>query len=155
MDFERLYQENYSNVQQFCLKWTGCTDNARDIAQESFIELMQKLKGNHNLNNPISWVYRVAFNRCVNHHKFNKRFVKGNLLVLNQHESLQDNGVDSERAEKVRKAIQRLNDKEKALVTLYKLKFSYSEMASIVEINPASVGKTLARAIDKLANWVK
>jgi DNA-directed RNA polymerase specialized sigma24 family protein len=33
--------------------------------------------------------------------------------------------------------------------------FSYAEMAHVVEMNSASVGKTLTRAIDKLAKWVK
>jgi len=41
------------------------------------------------------------------------------------------------------------------LVTLYKTGFSYAEMASVVELNPASVGKTLTRAIDKLSKWVQ
>lgn len=154
MDFEQLYQDNFSKVQTFCQKWTEDADDAHDIAQESFIELMQR-NGGEDIKNPISWVYRVAYNRCINRHKFNLRFVISSEASSNINTFVDDGELNQERLHKIRRAIHKLSHKERALVILYKLGFSYAEMASVVEINPASVGKTLTRAIDKLAKWVK
>lgn len=154
MDFEQLYQDNFFKVQSFCQKWTEDADDAYDIAQESFIELMKR-NGGGELVNPLSWVYRVAYNRCVNRHKFNLRFVFGALAGSSNSVYTSDDEITQERLQAVRRAMQRLNHRERALVTLYKMGFTYTEMANVVEINPASVGKTLTRAIDKLAKWVK
>jgi RNA polymerase sigma-70 factor, ECF subfamily len=155
MDFNFFYQNNFSKVQLFCQKWTGNIDDAKDIAQDSFIELMKCAERGCEVDNPISWVYRVAYNRCVNHHKFRLRF-EGNFSFRNRKEDGEDDErYDLERIARVRKALKSLNSKEKALVTLYKLGFSYKEMASIIDINPLSVGKMLARSIDKLARLIK
>lgn len=154
MDFDKLYQENFLKVQQFCQKWTGNVDDARDIAQESFIELMHRVEDDDLVKNPLSWVYRVSYNRCTNHYKYNQRFVYKEASDFKGSYSAEDDGENRERLARIRKAIQRLSHKEKALVTLYKLGFSYSDMSKVVEIKPTSVGKTLTRAIDKLAKWV-
>ncbi|MDD2197257.1 MAG: RNA polymerase sigma factor [Bacteroidales bacterium] len=153
MDFDKLYQDNFLKVQQFCQKWTDDADDAKDIAQESFIELMRREKDDDLLVNSLSWVYRVAYNRCINRYKYRKRFVYNLVNDFNSSYSY-DEGLNRERLVRVRKAMQRLNHKERALVTLYKLGFSYRDMAEVVEMNPTSVGKTLTRAIDKLAKWV-
>ena len=154
IEFDKFYQDNFIKVQQFCQKWTGSVDDARDIAQESFIELMQRKKDDDLLVNSLSWVYRVAYNRCVNRHRYQKRFVYKPVSDFSGSYSYEDEGVSQERLARIQKAMQRLNHKERALVTLYKLGFSYRDMAEVLEMNSASVGKTLTRAIDKLAKWV-
>lgn len=139
----------------FCLKWTGNADDARDISQESFTALLNKLNDHETIEKPLSWLYRVAYNRCVNLHKYRARFI-GNDTKQHFEQTIETDKIQHfERAQSVKSAISRLNDKEKALVALYKHGFSYAEMADVTEINPASVGKTLTRAIDKLSKWVK
>lgn len=155
MDFNKFYENNFSTVQLFCQKWAGNVDDARDIAQESFVELLHRENNEDSLKNPLSWVLRVAYNRCVNRHRFSKRFVRQPVIHHSDHCINEGDAETRERIKTIRKAMQRLNDREKALVTLYKLGFSYGEMARVIEMNPASVGKTLTRAIDKLAGWVK
>ncbi len=155
MDFNSLYKENFEKLQVFCSRWTGNIDDGRDISQESFTALLQKLNSGEAIEKPLSWLYRVAYNRCVNHHKYQRRFIgnKAGLVAERTDDNTQIQHV--ERVQSVRKALTRLNDKERALVTLYKHGFSYAEMAEVVEMNPASVGKTLTRAIDKLSKWVR
>lgn len=153
MDFNTIYKENFDKVQMFCYRWTGNTDDASDASQEAFTELYQKIDGGEDIKKPLAWVYKVAYNRCINLHKYNERFTDGDNNTLKDQEVDALSSVQRERQRLVKKAILRLKDKEKALVILYKLGFSYMEMASIIEINPNSVGKTLTRAIDKLSKW--
>jgi RNA polymerase sigma-70 factor (ECF subfamily) len=51
--------------------------------------------------------------------------------------------------------LDQLSEKEKNLLLLYHNGFSYLEMAEILEINPASIGQMLVRAIKKLKNELK
>lgn len=155
MEFKSLYNSNFKSLHIFCARWVGNSDDASDIAQESFIELMHKMEGGEVVKRPLAWVFKVAYNRCINHYKFNKRFVVENINGFENQVTTDDYNLEKEKIIRVRMAIGNLRSKEKALVTLYKLGFSYAEMASIVEMKPSSVGKTLTRAIDKLAKWLK
>jgi RNA polymerase sigma factor (sigma-70 family) len=154
MDFNTFYQDHIRNLERFCFRWTGNTEHAKDIAQDSFAELLGKINKKQSINNQKAWIYRVAYNRCVNLHRFNRRFVWGD----NGHNQNQQNDEELqfrlERAQQVRNAMESLSKKEKALVILYKEGFSYKEMAEVLEMNFTSVGKTLTRAIDKLAGIV-
>lgn len=154
MDFNTFYQENFRNLERFCFRWTGSTEQAKDITQDSFAELLGKINKNVSINSQKAWIYRVAYNRCVNLHKFNRRFVWSDNGHINDHHNDEEIQIRLERSQQVRRAMENLNKKEKALIILYKEGLSYREMADIMEMNFASVGKTLTRAIDKLAGMV-
>ena len=154
MDFNTFYQENFRNLERFCFRWTGSTEHAKDIAQEAFAQLIEKTDKKQSIENQKAWIYRVAYNRCVNLHKFNRRFVFGDNGQSHNEEGAEDIQIQLERSQQVRRALDILSKKEKALIILYKEGFSYKEMAEVMEMNFASVGKTLTRAIDKLAKEV-
>jgi RNA polymerase sigma-70 factor (ECF subfamily) len=155
MDLDNFYKENFSSLRNFCYRWTGNIDDASDIAHDSFIELLNQSKKQNLVTNPKAWVYRVAYNRCINHHKFSKRFFRGTNLSEVTNAITYDETSKKTQNQQVRLAMQQLNEKEKALVILYKQGFSYKEMAQVLNMNFTSVGKTLTRAIDKLAKWIE
>ncbi len=55
----------------------------------------------------------------------------------------------------VLKVLDTLPDNVKEILVLYNNGFSYAEIAEIMDINPASVGTTLVRAINKLKEILK
>lgn len=149
MNFDSFYNDNYSSIYRFCLQWSGNSDDAKDIAQEVFTELFERLTKQVDFINPRAWVYRVAYNRCINLHKRKQQAVYGDILIIQA--DVDDSLERREQFLRIRKAMNKLSEKERALVILYKEGFSYKEMSSVVEINENSVGKTLSRAIDKMA----
>ncbi|HOZ15257.1 MAG TPA: RNA polymerase sigma factor [Tenuifilaceae bacterium] len=148
MNFNGFYNDNYSCIYRFCLQWTGNSDDAKDIAQEVFTELFERLTKQADFINPRAWIYRVAYNRCINLHKRKQRLMYGDLLIAQV--DVDDSLERREQFLRVRKAMDKLSEKERALVILYKEGFSYKEMSAVIEINENSVGKTLSRAIDKM-----
>lgn len=148
MNFNSFYNDNYSCIYRFCLQWTGNSDDAKDIAQEVFTELFERLTKQVDFINPRAWVYRVAYHRCINLHKRKQRVIYGEPLIAQA--DVDDSLERREQFLRVRKAIDKLSEKERALVILYKEGFSYKEMSAVIEINENSVGKTLSRAIDKM-----
>jgi len=148
MNFDSFYNDNYSCIYRFSLQWTGNSDDAKDIAQEVFTELFERLTKQVDLINPRAWIYRVAYNRCINLHKRKQRLMYGDLLITQV--DVDDSLERREQFLRVRKAMDKLSKKERALVILYKEGFSYKEMSAVIEINENSVGKTLSRAIDKM-----
>ncbi|HPV57503.1 MAG TPA: sigma-70 family RNA polymerase sigma factor, partial [Tenuifilaceae bacterium] len=80
--------------------------------------------------------------------KRKQRLMYGDLLIAQV--DVDDSLERREQFLRVRKAMDKLSEKERALVILYKEGFSYKEMSAVIEINENSVGKTLSRAIDKM-----
>jgi RNA polymerase sigma-70 factor (ECF subfamily) len=63
--FEALVFRFQTPIYNFCLRMLGQTEDAADVAQETFVQLYQHL---HQLNvdEPVApWLYRVARNRCL------------------------------------------------------------------------------------------
>ncbi|BDX38090.1 DNA-directed RNA polymerase sigma-70 factor [Tenuifilaceae bacterium CYCD] len=148
MNFDSFYNDNYSCIYRFCLQWIGNSDDAKDIAQEVFTELFERLTKQVDFINPRAWAYRVAYNRCINLHKRKQQVVYGDIIIT---QADVDNSLERrEQFLRIRKAMNKLSEKERALVILYKEGFSYKEMSAVIEINENSVGKTLSRAIDKM-----
>lgn len=155
MDFDTLYKTQFCDLEKFCFKWTKNIDISRDIAQETFTKFLQKKTSSSSIiENPKAWIYKVAYNDCINHIKFRKRFAQ--IEALNNHAIIENNDRSSniETQLQVQNALMKLSNKEKALIILYKYGFTYNEMANVIEMNPASVGKTLTRAIDKIAKLI-
>lgn len=155
MDFDTLYRTQFCCLEKFCFKWTKNNDIARDIAQESFTKFLQKnTSSSPIIENPKAWIYKVAYNDCINHIKFRKRFAEiealDNYAILENTDS--SNNIETQL--QVQNVLTKLSNKEKALIILYKYGFTYNEMANVIEMNPASVGKTLTRAIDKIAKLI-
>ncbi|HEY3058623.1 MAG TPA: sigma-70 family RNA polymerase sigma factor [Chloroflexota bacterium] len=63
--FEVLVRTHQRPVYNFCLRMLGQTDDAADVAQETFVQLYSNL---HRLDEyePLApWLFRVARNRCI------------------------------------------------------------------------------------------
>jgi RNA polymerase sigma-70 factor (ECF subfamily) len=63
--FEALVRRHQGPLYNFCLRMLGQTDDAADVAQETFVQLYSHL-GRLDEREPIApWLFRVARNRCI------------------------------------------------------------------------------------------
>lgn len=63
--FEALIGRHQGPLFNFCLRMLGQTEDAADVAQETFVQLYSHL-GRLDEREPISpWLFRVARNRCI------------------------------------------------------------------------------------------
>lgn len=63
--FEALIRRHQGPLYNFCLRMLGQTEDAADVAQETFVQLYSHL-GRLDEREPISpWLFRVARNRCI------------------------------------------------------------------------------------------
>jgi RNA polymerase sigma-70 factor (ECF subfamily) len=63
--FEALVRRHQTPVYNFCLRMLGQTEDAADVAQETFVQLYSHL-GRLDEREPIApWLFRVARNRCI------------------------------------------------------------------------------------------
>jgi len=156
--FEKLYELYHEAIYRYLYRLVNRTDLAGDLTQDVFIQLHRQLQGNIQLGNPRAWLYRVATNLGYNHLQREQRLVRlirSWLPLLDRTVSPEQEFVRDEQRALARQAVSRLPVREQILLQLFQDGLSYAEIAAASNLNPASVGKLLARAIEKCARSVK
>jgi len=155
--FEELYALYHEAIYRYLYRLVGQTDLAGDLTQDVFIQLHRQLKGNVQLHNPRAWLYRIATNCGFNHLRREQRLVRlirDWVPLLTRTVSPEREYARDEQRALARQAIDRLPVREQILLQLFQDGLSYAEIAVACNLNPASVGKLLARAIEKCARSV-
>ena len=158
MDFSNIYTKYYRTIYNLSFRILGNSELAKDITQETFEKLYKSVVSKKGIDNLKSWLYRVTVNNCTNLIKRSnhlEEIFKNNILKTEIEESAEDNLINSEKQNIIRKAINQLPERDKNLIMLYLDELSYSEMAEILNMKKSSIGKTLSRILRKLENELK
>ena len=150
-DFQAVYRELYPSLSRYVHRFTGDTDAAADIVQDSFMRLLE-----HDLprDEVRPWIFVVATNLARD--RVRKRERRRRLLVANQEKTVAANSPldDLERAERielVRKALERLSERDRQMLLMREEGFRYTEIAEAVGVRSTSVGALVARALKKFS----
>lgn len=167
--FDTAYNAFYRPIYTFSFSMLGNADEAEDISQETFMKLYNHLAQHPPLENTKNWLFRVASNICINHLKRQNIFRKilsqtlepdNHLNRPNLHNPSRQNPVEhdfirEQEQQMVRNALEKLPKREQALLVLYRDRFSYADMAEILNMKKSSVGKILSRARETLAREIR
>ncbi|OUS02150.1 RNA polymerase [Flavobacteriales bacterium 33_180_T64] len=137
-------------------------EEAEEVAQDTFIKAyksLDKFKGDSKFS---TWIYRVAYNTCLDSIKKNKKHlndVEINEFTAHQIKTI-DNALDKiearEREEAIQRCIASLPNEDGFLLTLYYFDdLSLDEISKIVGITANSIKVKLFRCRKKLATILK
>ena len=149
-------------VYTLSLRMMKHTEEAEEAAQDTFIKAyksLNKFKGDSKFS---TWIYRVAYNTCLDRLKKNKRqqyTVEINEYTEHQVKTL-DNALDQIEAKEKEQTIQDclalLPSEDSFLLTLYYFEeLSLEEIGKIVSLKPNNVKVKLFRSRKKLATILK
>ncbi|TJY36342.1 RNA polymerase sigma factor [Pontimicrobium aquaticum] len=149
-------------VYTLSLRMMKHTEEAEEAAQDTFIKAyksLNKFKGDSKFS---TWIYRVAYNTCLDRLKKNKRqqyTVEINEYTEHQVKTL-DNALDQIEAKEKEQTIQNclalLPSDDSFLLTLYYFEeLSLEEIAKVVGLKPNNVKVKLFRSRKKLATILK
>ena len=155
MDVESIFEEQYDPLIRYLVRLTGDPDLAADIAQESFIRLVEREPDDRQLR---GWLFRVATNLVRDNSRVSRRrleLLQGSSDLLNEGRY---GSADPERVLEVketrrvvRTALDALSLRDRTLLLMREEGFSHREMAEAVGTTTKSVGSMIARALRKLA----
>ncbi len=122
-------------------------ESAADAAQEAFLELHLRF---NEVRDPLPWLYRVAFNRCLHH----RRRLARRLRVFERlvGASSSEDWISPPMADtEFKDTLAGLPLKQRTAATLYYLAdLSISEIAAVMGISEGSVNQHLFRAREAL-----
>ncbi len=134
------FEQNQNIIHKVCRIYTSNQDAHNDLFQEIAIQLWKaypKFRGESKLS---TWMYRIGLNTAITLYRKSKRSIVTQDFdsVLYRIESTNYDDTEEEQLKLMYKAIQQLNDIDKALIFLYLEDVNYKEIAEtmgITEVN--------------------
>lgn len=150
--FKKLVDDNQLFVFKTCMRYLGDEENARDIAQDVFVEAYASVKSFREESNISTWLYRIAVNKSLNFIKKHKRRkLVDDITAISDKSRMADDAsmktLNMERSEMLNRAIASLSENQRMAFTLSKMEDrSYKEIATMMNLSLSSVEALMHRA---------
>jgi RNA polymerase sigma-70 factor (ECF subfamily) len=148
-----LFARHHGELYRYAARFTGDPDLAEDVVQECFVRLVEREVTDD--GQVRAWLFTVATRVAIDMQRVQKR--RADILARTREEwwpEASDAEEDVERAdlaERVRAALRRLSERERAVLLMREEGFKHHEIAAAVGTTTKSVGSMIARALDHLA----
>ena len=160
--FAALVDRYKDMVFTLSLKMLKDRQEAEEVSQDSFLKVYKSLDRYKGESKFSTWIYKVAFNTCLDRIKKNKRLqALANIGEIDEQETTPlINGLDlieeKERKQLIQDCMQELEGEDGFLLTLYYFEEqSLEEIAKIIGITSNNVKIRLYRSRKKLASLLK
>ena len=159
---EELIYRYDKMVLRLAMKYTGDSDDAKDIYQEVFIRVYKSLASFQFQSEFSTWLFRIASNVCIS---FKRKYSKQNYLSLNDEENSTyiseiphndalspDNlVVNSEHGAKITEALNTLSPNQKMSFLLKHYEgYKIREIAEMMNCKEGTIKKYLFESVRKL-----
>lgn len=155
--FQELYDAHKKALIRACWYFLGSDGEVEDMVQETFIKALKNL-GNFRFECSLgTWLNHIAVNLCRDHLEKKKKTLPFSVDFFSTHPSReQTNPYPEEALKMLREEIQKLEGKDKELITLREIKgLSYEAIANKLKMPVGSVTSGLFRARQKLIEKVR
>lgn len=146
--FEVIYRQWWPKVFRLCMGYVNDTENARDLAQEVFVTVYEKLADFRNEASIGSWIYRIATNKCLRSVQLAQRMptteISPQIPTENTHD-LQP------QLQLLQSFIAALPELDRLIITLELEEVKQAEIAEILGLEAGQVRVRIHRIKQKLA----
>jgi RNA polymerase sigma-70 factor (ECF subfamily) len=152
--FDRLVERYQRDVYRLCYRYVNNHQDANDMAQDVFIKAYRAIGRFRGDSSFSTWLYRIAVNTCLNF-RAARRIPQDELSdqIADRGLSAAERLHDAERSARVRHAVARLPEKQRATLILKIYQdLTHEEVARILG---STVGTVKANLFHALANLKK
>jgi len=150
--FDRLVERYQRGIYRLCYRYVNEHEDANDLAQEAFLKAWRAIGRFRGDSSFSTWLYRIAVNACLNHRALRRP------PTQELPESLPDpargaeaRALRDDEAERVRKAVSRLPDKQRAtLILKIYHELTHEEVARVLGSTVGTAKSNLFQALVKL-----
>jgi len=155
--FDELVRRNEVRIHDLCYKMVKNYDDARDMAQETFLKAYRNINKFDGRSKFSTWLYRIAVNNCLNFLKRQKptEEIQENIVGVSK-----DNPIEIYRNKRIKEqihtAVARLPNVQKTVFTLRALEdLPYQEISEILKKPLSTVKVNYHLAVKNLKNLLK
>lgn len=145
--FLALITEHQGIILKICRVYRNSKEDREDLFQEIVFQLWKSAPSFEGRAKFSTWMYRIALSTAIASYRKKKPDILYTPMLPHAQEEQQDPG---EQRERLFGALTKLNDADKALITLYLEDLSYQEIAAITGLTENNVGVKLNRIKNKI-----
>lgn len=148
-EFLEVIHDHQKIVYKVCRVYRDNREDQEDLFQEIVYQLWKSYPGFKGESKVSSWIYRIALNTAIAVYRKSK-------ISIDYYQEFPEpihpsnEKTISENEERLFWALRKLNDAEKAVISLYLEDFSYREIAAITGLSENNIGVRLNRIKNKL-----
>jgi RNA polymerase sigma-70 factor (ECF subfamily) len=150
--FDRLVERYQRDIYRLCYRYVNNHEDASDMAQEVFLKAYRAIDRFRGDSSFSTWLYRIAVNTCLNFRSGRKPMTQELSDALPDHGASASERLEGEEsAARVREAVSRLPEKQRATVILKIYHdLTHEEVAGILGSTVGTVKANLFHALGKL-----
>jgi len=153
--FEQHVRENEPLIYKVCRIYAYTSADREDLFQEIVIQLWNAYPKFNGQSKFSTWLYRVALNTAITGLRKKKKFIESWEPSQLPERMIDENTGREEELLQLHKAIEQLNQVEKAIVMLYMEDRSYEEMEEILGMSQGNLRVKMNRIKEKLRQLTK
>ncbi len=152
MDFESVYQTYWNKVFRLCMGYVGDTDQAQDIAQDTFVIVWQQLPAFRNESGLGTWIYRIATNNCLRQLEREKRAARSELPLHLPEEKSAD--IEPQ-IQLLYRFIAELPEIDRIIISLELEEVRQADIAQVVGLSESNIRVKIHRIKERLTKRFK
>jgi RNA polymerase sigma factor (sigma-70 family) len=156
--FIRALEQNQQKLLRICSVYAENADDKKDLFQEALINIWQAMPSFESKSSLSTWMFRITLNVCLRlqsrQQKKQTHFAKMNSITIENIKADETSDEDHERLIKLRSCIKKLNDADRAIITLYLEELPYREISEVTGLTENHVAVTVKRIKEKLLNCI-
>jgi RNA polymerase sigma-70 factor, ECF subfamily len=160
--FSYLVDRHKDKAYNLAFRICGNCEEAEEVAQDAFMKAYRSLKNFRMKSSFATWLYRIVYNTAISLVRNRRKGVLSleefpadavDFLGINKTE---DEAVEDYRNSLVNFALQKMNDEERGLITLYYYNdLDTEEISQITGVKKSNVKVRLFRARQKMAEIIR
>jgi RNA polymerase sigma-70 factor (ECF subfamily) len=155
--FVKALEQNQHKLMRICSVYARDADDKKDLFQEAVINIWQAMPSFQGKSSLSTWMFKITLNVCLRlqsiEERKRNRVMKMDSIIV-EHITAEENNADQERLIKLRICIKKLNDAERAVITLYLEELPYREISEVTGLSENHVAVTVKRIKEKLLNCI-
>jgi len=156
--FIKALEQNQQKLLRICSVYAEDADDKKDLFQEALINIWQALPSFGAKSSLSTWMFRITLNVCLRlrsrQEKKRTRFLKIDSITIENIKANDTSDEEYERLLALRNCIKKLNDADRAVVTLYLEELPYKQIAEITGLTENHVAVMVKRIKEKLLNCI-
>ena len=156
--FLSALESNGEKLFRICSIYAKDNEDAKDLFQEVLVHVWRSMSTFKATSSIGTWMFRVALNVCLRFKskqtKNQNRFIKLDSITIANFGTEENNEVENEKLDSLRKCVKELNEADKAIVALYLEGIAYREISSILGLSENHIAVKVKRIKSKLLNCI-
>lgn len=150
-----LYKHYYAYAYSICVRYTGSIDEAREVLNDGFMKVFNKIDKYNTEKSFEGWLKRVLINTAIDHYRANKKH-NGHASLNGHDREISSNAIDEISHKELLMLVQRLSPQYRTVFSLFVIDgFSHEDIAEKLNISVGTSKSNLSKARANLRQMLK